>query len=236
MSEMEPAYLLHRRPYANQGALVECLTLHHGRFPAIAKGIYRRGRSSNAAILQPFIPLNLKWSGKGEVKTLTGYEVEGRAIELRGKSLYCGFYINELLMRLLQRNDPHGQLFGIYSAALTQLSETTLHEPVLRYFEIELLEQLGYGLILDRDVESETPLIPDRVYYYQIEKGPIPSTKDMSGIILGKTLLSLNNNTQLDKQGTKEARELMRRILSFYLGDKPLKSRELFQTSFQKSI
>ncbi len=235
MSEMEPAFLLHRRPYANQGALVECLTLRHGRFPAIAKGLYRGTRSSNAAILQPFIPLSLKWSGKGEVKSLLGYEAEGHAIELHGRSLYCGFYINELLMRLLQRHDPHGELFGIYSSTLSQLSQTTLHEPVLRYFEIQLLEQLGYGLILNLDVENEMPLISDRGYYYQIEKGPVPATKGVSGITQGKTLLSLSNNAQLDKQGTKEARALMRRILSFYLGNKPLKSRELFQTPFQKT-
>lgn len=116
--QLEPAFLLHRRSYSNSSLLVECLTLHHGRFPAIAKGVIG-GRGTGAALLQPFVPLKLNWSGRGEVKTITGFEQSGKNMELQGRTLYCGFYLNELLMRLLQRNDPYEELFGYYTEALT---------------------------------------------------------------------------------------------------------------------
>ena len=112
---------------------------------------------------------------------------------LKGQVLYCGFYLNELLVRLLQREDPHEQLFGLYGSTLSQLSQGKPVEPVLRRFEIELLEQLGFGLVLDRNAEDGSPLVPEQRYHYELERGPVPCSQvDPSGIS-GATLIGLHN-------------------------------------------
>ncbi|MES9880286.1 MAG: DNA repair protein RecO [Sedimenticola sp.] len=228
--QLEPAFLLHRRHYANRGLLIECFTLNQGRFPAIARGVMG-GRSAGAGLLQPFVPLKLKWSGKGEVKTLTGYEQSGRAPALQGRALYCGFYLNELLMRLLERNDPHEELFSFYTEALTLLASDRREDQVLRRFEIQMFHALGYALILDRDVENDRPLSPQQRYDYLLETGPVPATEGDPGMVSGHTLLALSCDQPLDKDGQREARDLSRHLLAHYLGGKPLKSRELFHKS-----
>ncbi|MEJ1296420.1 MAG: DNA repair protein RecO [Candidatus Sedimenticola sp. (ex Thyasira tokunagai)] len=230
--QLEPAFLLHRRPYSNRSLLVECFALHHGRFPAIAKGVMS-GRGAGAALLQPFVPLKLKWSGRGEVKTITGYEQSGNLPGLQGRALYCGFYLNELLMRLLQRNDPHEELFGFYTEALTLLADDQREEQVLRRFEIQMFNALGYALVLDQDVENDRPLLPNKRYDYLLETGPVPAAEGTPGMVSGSTLLALACDQPLDKGGQREARDLSRHLLTHYLGGKPLKSRELFLSALK---
>ncbi len=223
-------FILHRRDYSNSSLLLECFSVEHGRFPAIAKGA-RSKRDGAAAILQPFQPLLIKFVGRGEVKTITGFEHDGMAIQLKGQQLFCGFYLNELLQYLLGRSDPHQKLFYIYHDTLQHLVNQKPIDMVLRYFEIDLLSELGYGLLLDRDAETGKPIDPAALYSFQLERGPIKSTADSSGI-RGKTLLALfNRELQLDDRGRQEAREMMRRILQHYLGGRSLKSRELFHIS-----
>lgn len=230
---MQPAFVLHRRSYANTSLLVECFTLAHGRFPAIAKGV-KRGNSTGPALLQPFCPLLVSWSGRGEVKTLISYEAAAPSYTLQGQLLYCGLYLNELLMRLLHRDDPHERLFGLYGSTLAQLAKAEPVEPVLRRFEIELLEQLGFGLVLDHNVEDGSPLSAERRYHYQIERGPIPCAQDDPAGYSGATLIGLRNGELTDRSLLSEARALTRSVLAYYLGDRPLKSRELFRTSGER--
>jgi len=232
-SIIHPAYILHRRPYSNTSLLIECFTLSHGRFPAVAKGV-KRGNSASAGILQPFHPLLIRWSGKGEVKTLNSHEASAPPFLLRGQVLYCGFYLNELLVRLLQREDPHEHLFGIYGATLSRLSKGEPMQSVLRRFEIELLEQLGFGLILDRNAEDDSPLVPEQRYHYELERGPVPCNPTDSSGITGATLIGLRNGQFPDRASLIEARMLTRYVLGHYLGERPLKSRELFRTSGEK--
>jgi len=230
---IQPAYILHRRPFSNTSLLLECFTLSHGRFPAVAKGI-KRGKSASAGLLQPFQPLFLRWSGRGEVKTLNFFEAAVPALMLQGRVLYCGFYLNELLVRLLQRDDPNERLFGLYGSTLLDLSQGKPAEPVLRHFEIELLNQLGFALVLDRNAEDGSALVPEQRYHYELERGPVPCSKaDPSGIS-GATLIGLNNGFLQDRGLLNEARALTRFVLGYYLGDRPLKSRELFRTSGEK--
>lgn len=230
---IHPAYILHRRPFSNTSLLIECFSLSHGRFPVVAKGV-KRGNSASAGLLQPFHPLLIRWSGSGEVKTLNFFEAAAPPLMLKGQVLYCGFYLNELLIRLLQREDPHEQLFGLYGSTLSQLSQGHSVEPVLRHFEIELLEQLGFGLVLDRNVEDGSPLIPEQRYHYQLERGPVPCSQGDPSGISGATLIGLQNGELLDRVLLNEARSLTRIVLGYYLGDRPLKSRELFRTSGEK--
>ncbi|MCP3671964.1 MAG: DNA repair protein RecO [Gammaproteobacteria bacterium] len=229
---MYRAYLLHRTPYSNSSLLVECFTKEHGRFPAIAKGA-RAGRKSGAVTLQPFNPLVIRIAGKGEVKTLTGYELESTAPNLQGRSMYCGFYLNELLVRILARNDPHEELFAHYENALIALSSADEIEPALRQFEVALLNELGYGLQLEVEVEKGNPIKPDTYYTYELESGPKETKLRDRNSIMGSTLQALAGNRPFQETERNQARGLMRRILAYYLGDRPLKSRELFTQHFR---
>jgi len=230
-SSLHPAFILHRRPHSNTSLLLECFTASHGRFPVIAKGVKSK-QSGLGGLLQPFSPLLIDWRGKGEVKTLAACEAAGSIIRLTKKALYCGFYINELMMRLLERLDPHHKLFEYYTEALKALSDGVVFEQVLRQYEIRLLAELGYGLNLNFEAETGKPIEPKKYYRYVVEHGPVLMDSDLSSPISGSTLLALEMGCQLDGKEQKEARALMRKVLAHYLGDKPIKSRELFQVSF----
>ena len=224
-----PAYVIHRRDYQNTSLLLELFTPEEGRLPAIAKGA-KSGRASRAALLQPFTPLLVSVRGRGEIKQLLKVEPDGRSFALQGERLYCGFYLNELLMRLLERRDPFPILFHRYMETLVRLADSTPADQVLRDFEIDLLQELGYGLLLDQTADTGEPILPEQRYHYEIEQGPLilsKGTKEQS--IDGRTLLCLHNREPLDQQAANEAKRLLRRVLAFYLGDKPLKSRELFR-------
>ncbi len=225
---MSAAFLLHRRDYSNSSLLVECFTEQQGRFPAIAKGVKGQGKSASG-VLQPFVPLQIEWSGRGEVKNLIQYEPDGRMLGLVGKALFCGFYINELLMRLLQRDDPHEQLFHNYRILLQQLHTAGVDEASLRYFELDMLVELGYGIELTIDLESGYPVEGAKSYQLVQESGVTACPETNEHAIRGQTLLSLVQRSLNEPSELKEARNLLRAVLGFYLGDKPLKSRELFR-------
>ncbi|WP_435684511.1 DNA repair protein RecO [Sedimenticola selenatireducens] len=227
-STLSAAFLLHRRDYSNSSLLVECFTEQQGRFPAVAKGVKGRGKSASG-LLQPFVPLQINWSGRGEVKNLTHYEPDGRMFRLDGKALFCGFYINELLIRLLQRNDPHERLFQNYRMLLSQLDASGINEASLRYFELEMLVELGYGIELTVDLADGRPVEAAKWYRFVQESGVTECPADIEHAISGQTLLSLELRSLNDPRQLKEARNLLRTVLGFYLGDKPLKSRELFR-------
>ncbi len=227
-SSLYPAFILHRRPYSNTSLLLECFTASHGRFPVIAKGVNSK-RSGLSGLLQPFSPLLINWRGKGEVKTLVTCESAGSFIRLTKKALYCGFYINELMIRLLGRLDSHNKLFEYYEEALKKLADGMEFEQVLRRYEICLLAELGYGLNFNIEAETGKPIESEKCYRYVVEHGPVSMASGSGLTISGSTLLALEYDRQLDKKERKEARMLMRKVLANYLGDKPIKSRELFQ-------
>jgi len=166
---------------------------------------------------------------------LTGAEPDGPAVELAGSALYCGFYLNELLVRLLHRHDPHEALYDRYRIALAGLADEGRHEAVLRVFEKHLLGEIGYGLLLDRDAEENAPIEPEAVYDYVLEKGPVRVRHPelggrLRGIrVRGATLLALAEERLEEATVLREAKALMRAALATHLGDRPLHSRRLFQ-------
>jgi DNA repair protein RecO (recombination protein O) len=242
----QPAFVLHRRAYRETSLLLEVLTRAHGRLGLIAKGA-RRPRNPLASELKPFQPLLIGWSGRGELPVLTGAEPDGEPLDLVGEALYCGFYLNELLVRLLHRHDPHEQLFDDYrhtlvrlaavGAALWQLpaEQNSAYEQALRIFEKRLLAAIGYGLVLDRDVASGSPIEPESVYDYYPERGPIlaaAAAADLAGStpgvrVRGATLIALAREA-LDREALAEAKRLLRAVLARHLGPRPLRSRELY--------
>jgi DNA repair protein RecO (recombination protein O) len=222
-------FVLHRRDFGNTSLLIEVFSAEQGRLPAVARGA-KRGRSNTAADLQPFRPLWLGWVGRGEVKTLIRAEPAGRAVGLAGTALYCGFYLNELLMRLVGRNDPHEELFAFYYAALMELGQGGSPDTALRQFELRLLREIGYGIALERDAVSGESVLPGRRYAYEPEAGLRGALHPADTFtVSGETLLRLAAGQELRGAQTREARELLRRLLGPHLGGRPLKSRELFR-------
>lgn len=225
--ELEPAFVLHRRPYRDTSALVEFITATHGRVGAVARGV-QRARSRQAGLLQPFQPLRISWQARGELATLTGVESAGRPVTLAGTRMVSGFYANELMIRLVAREDPQPDLFAAYQAVLSRLGSSGAEGPPLRVFERDLLAASGYGLLLDRDAGGH-PVEAGQWYRYDAEHGPEPVAEPRGpGVRLpGEALLALAAG-EPDARADRWLKRLMRATLSLYLGDRPLKSRELY--------
>lgn len=228
--ELEPAFVLHNRPYRETSLIVEAFGRDTGRLGLIAKGA-RRPKSALRGSLQSFRPLLLSWSGKGELGLLTGAEADGFVPPLGGGALFSGLYMNELLMRLMHRHDPHPELFHCYRCAVEALGRGQLTEGVLRIFEKHVLESIGYGLVLDRDIATGEPIHGAGSYRYEVERGPTRvAPGDGEGVpMAGETLLSLANERLETERALDESKRLMRMALRRYLGDKPLATRTLFR-------
>ncbi len=225
---LQPAFILHGRDFSNTSRLLDVFSQDYGRVSLVAKGA-RTARSKLQGVLQPFSSLIVSWSGKGEVQTLTGAEPVKSAISLSGSQIMSAYYINELLQRLMTYHDPHPELFAVYQQTLENFAHHD-DELVLRRFEKQLLTETGYGLSLEVDSDNGLALSKDERYYYDIEKGPVNiKNNDAAGelVISGQTLLDMSKEKFSSPQNQKEAKQLMRIILSHHLGDKPLKTRSL---------
>jgi len=222
---MQAAFLLHRRPFRDTSLLLECLVAGEGRMPLIARGA-AKGRLKGT--LQPFQPLTLKWRGRGEVMTLTHAEAVEKPLDLKKKLLYCGFYLNELLMRLLPRGDACDSLMQVYWKTLLHLQYCEYPDWELRRFELQLLQETGYGVVLDTTCEGE-PVSSNTTYSYNISQGVTRDRSAADALIHGETLLALHRGEWRTARERHEAKLLMRRLIDHSLDYKPLKSRELFR-------
>ncbi|MBK8761873.1 MAG: DNA repair protein RecO [Sulfuritalea sp.] len=232
----QAAYVLHLHPYSETSLVVDVFTRDHGRVPLLARGA-RRPRSAMRGMLMSFQPLELGWFGGGEVKTLAKVEWLGGMPLLGGRCLLLGYYLNELLLKMLPREDAHAALFDAYAAALQALAEGAADAPELRRFEKTLLKELGYGLTLDVDVESGRPVVPDAHYAFLLERGPVArpgvgagdtAIDDQGSALSGKTLLDMAADDYSDPRTRIESRRLMRLLISHHLGGKSLQSRRVF--------
>lgn len=227
------ACVLHRKPYRDTSLLLEVFSRDYGRIGMVARGARNR-RGGMQALLQPFQPLLLSWSGRGELRTLTSAEAGALPYRLAATALISGFYLNELLMRLLPRDDPHHEIFDCYSETLMQLQEGADNEWYLRLFERDLLQGLGYGLQLSHDSVTSRPLVDESIYCYHIEHGPAVADAHSPDCLAvsGATLLALANGRIPQPTQRREAKRLMRAVLRHYLGPRPLASRELFRSRY----
>ncbi|MDF2866582.1 MAG: hypothetical protein K0S11_52 [Gammaproteobacteria bacterium] len=227
-AELEPGFILHTRAYRDTSLIVELFTQEYGRVPVVARGA--RGRKSWQGLLQPFVPVFTSWSGKEELMSLHNIEQNGIPYWLAGRKLLSGFYLNELLMRLLHRFDPHPELFNHYIETLKQLAQPGEEEYVLRLFEKRLLDELGYGLVLQHEALSDIAIEEQFYYRFEPQQGLIKVSNEAHlapNVFAGKVLLAVahENLTEAELPATKR---LMRLALSELLGDKPLRTRELF--------
>jgi DNA repair protein RecO (recombination protein O) len=226
----QPVYVLHTYPFKETSLVVELFAHGFGRVASTAKGA-RRPRSAMRGMLQSFQPLIATWSGKLELKTLHSLEWGGGLLLLKGEALMCGFYLNELLLRLLPREDPHESLFEYYSATLKILSKGEDLATTLRRFELKLLQELGYAIPLQHDVNNAM-IFEDANYRYIAEHGATrlngsPARVNNGIQLVGKTLIDMVSDDYSNTQTQQQSKQLMRYLLAHYLGDKLLHTRQL---------
>lgn len=223
------AFLLHAHPFSESSLVLDAFSRDHGRLALLARGA-RRPRSALRGVLIGFQPLELGWFGGGEVKTLAKAEWLGGQPMLSGKRLLLGYYLNELLLRLLPREDAHPTLFDAYAAALAGLAGAQTEAGTLRQFELTLLRELGYGLQLERAADSGVALQSDVWYRYEIERGPVEvrAGENLDGAVRGRTLLAMAADDYTDERTAVESKLLMRQLMNHYLSGQNLQSRRVF--------
>ena len=221
-------FVLHRRAYSETSLLVDVFTEDTGRLSLLAKGARAR-RSAWKSVLQPFTPLLLRWSGRSGLKILTKAEPAAITLPLQQTALYSGFYVNELICRVLEQETAQPQLYQDYLRCLTELAGTPLAvEPVLRRFEFQLLQSLGYGVDFLHCAGSGQPIDENMTYRYREEQGFMASLIKDNLTFYGRDLLAFEQRRFDDSTVLQAAKRFTRLALKPYLGSKPLKSRELF--------
>jgi DNA repair protein RecO (recombination protein O) len=228
-TEHQPAYVLHTYPYKETSLIVEAFTRAYGRVALLARGA-RRPRSAMRGVLLSFHPLRLGWSSSAELGNLIAAEWSGALQPLAGRALMCGFYLNELVLRLLPRDDAHEGLFDHYAEALAGLSRASSHAAVLRAFEKRLLGELGYAPLLERDAASGEPIDPGRRYVYEPERGPMPTSRSNGDLVVsGQTLLDLAADEFARPETRDEARMLLRVLIGQRLHGQTLHTRAVLR-------
>jgi DNA repair protein RecO (recombination protein O) len=230
MESLHPAFVLHTRDYRDTSLLVEFFTPLYGRVSAVARGArsVKRG-SSQRAILQPFQPLLIDIVGRTELKTLRHVEARGAAFPLRAQVLYSALYLNELLCRLLHRDDAHAELFGDYGNTLKQLADSALLDVLLRQFEMRLLEELGYGFSLAYAADNGEPITANVFYEFDTQQGLIAAYANNPRAVKGKDILDFVAG-DYSPEARRALKQLCRQALRPHLGPQPLRTRELFIT------
>lgn len=232
---VDDGFILHRYAYRETSLIIECFLQHHGRMSFVAKGV-RMERSPLKGLLQPFSPLHFNARGKSQLKTLTLVEAVGSPIILKDMPLMCAWYTNELLMRLLPKEEPNPHLYLIYRSTLLALqnsdtpSQNLLYQKALRIFEKDLLAALGYELPLKHDANSRKAIIYDHYYQFIPEHGFVEtSKKEATDIFLGEDLHAIAHDQFSNPKVLQAAKRLMRLALQPLLGGKRLQTRELMR-------
>ena len=234
--EMQPAYLLHSRPFRDTSLILDFLTPDHGRISAISRG-GRGAASKSKSLLQPFTPVHISLTGKGELKTLKSIDLRDGPLALSGEKLFSGLYINEIIVRLFQCHEADPEFFSQYEHALANLVAEESAEPVLRHFELSLLDTLGYGIDFSAEAHSHEPIETEHWYYFQEESGFVrvqdqnlltTGNPSAGNIFHGKELLNIHARNFSEAETRKTAKAVNRGILNTHLGSSPLQSRSLF--------
>lgn len=219
------AFVLHSTPYRETSLIVELFSREHGRIGAVAKGAKRPGSALRAVLLQ-FQPIGVVWSGANELRTLNSAEWLGPAAPLRGDALLCAFYTNELLLRMLAKEDAHAALFDAYSATLEALGSAAPLDETLRHFEWLLLRETGHAPALDSDSQG-VPIQAGGRYQWNPGGGFIAAEPQAEHAVAGSTLLELSAGRLVSSESRSEAKYLARAILSHQLEGQPLRTRQI---------
>jgi DNA repair protein RecO (recombination protein O) len=237
-------WLLHARAYRDSSLLLDLFSEEEGRISAVARGVRTSAKGSSSgkrALLQPFLPLSVALSGRGELRTLGPIEALGAGLIIQGERLLSALYVNELLVRLLPHHEKEAVVFQEYGTLLYALAGETLLEPLLRTFELQLLDALGYGLQFGYDVDSGETVQPDYWYHLHIDGGFARqlgngATLDTHALYRGNDLIRIARRDFTDEVVRKTAKRLLRSVLQQHLGKRELGSRALFGKLPTKSI
>jgi DNA repair protein RecO (recombination protein O) len=223
----QPAFVLHSYPYKETSLIIDLLTRDYGRVAVVAKGA-KRPMSKLRGVLQTFQPLQTSWSGKSELRTLIDAEWVGGMKPIEKTALLCGFYLNELLVKLLARDDPHPALFDHYVSTLNELAHGEPAQIVLRKFERALLKETGVAADLGRSTTTRAAVEPASDYVVDPEKGPREVRHDDTWpVVSGQTLLDMERNEYADPVTQAQSKQLMRFLLAYHLGGAPLNTRQI---------
>jgi DNA repair protein RecO (recombination protein O) len=219
------AYVLHQYAYRDTSRIVEVFTGDHGRLTLFARGA-NGPKSTLRGLLRPFQRLLVSWAGKSEACQLVAAEIDGAVTRMAKERLMSGFYLNELLLKLTERCDPHPEIFHAYASCIEALCSGEAEEANLRRFEKRLLDNLGYGLELSRTAAGE-PVSAEGYYRFQAERGPQPCVAEAPGAIYGRSLVDLDAETFADVRSLRDAKRVLRAALDACLDGRVLKSREI---------
>jgi len=222
---LAPGYILHQHAYRDSSRIVEAFTAEHGRLSFFARGA-SSPRSPLKGVLQPFQRLLLSWSGKGEACNLVAAEIDGARTTLGSERLMSGFYVNELLLKLTVRWDPHPEVFRSYAACIEALCAAAGEEAGLRRFEKRLLDDLGYGLRLTVTEEGGA-VEPDGYYRVAAEGGPQRCVADAPDAVYGRSLTDIEAERFADPRSLRDAKRVLRAAIDARLEGRTLKSREV---------
>jgi DNA repair protein RecO (recombination protein O) len=227
--DQEPGFVLHSTSWRETSLILDVLTRRHGRIALVARGA-KRPASQFRGLLNPFCPLALSWSGRQEIKSLVRVEWLGGLAPLRGDGLLAAFYVNELLVRLLARGDPHEALFDAYVETLAALAADRLrHDDVLRHFELSLLAETGHAPSLERCAEG-APIDPDLWYRPEPQRGLVRWERSPDEFsIRGSSVLALAAGDLTNTEAAGQSKRLLRQLIRYHLEGRPLNTRRIFQ-------
>lgn len=252
---LQAAFILHHRPFKDTSVIADLITPDHGRVSVIARGA-RSASSRRRLLLQPFRPLLVSWAGRSELRTLTTVEESGLPVSLAGESLACAYYVTELALRLVSKDEPTIEAFALYARTLTTLAEIESqlgsqtdmpeatqarnYELCLREFEIELLDCLGLLPDFAHCDKHHEPIDATINYHFHPPSGHATRVDPDEPVMLesvevsGLTLLAMGQRELRSAQHDHavvlpQAKKLMRQIVRLHLGSQPLKSREVFK-------
>ena len=232
--ELTPGYILHHRPWRDSSRILEVLSREHGRLTLFARAV--RGPGARLApVLQPFYPLLLSWSGRGEAPQLTYAERADGSGPLPPVCVMAAFYLNELLLKLTTRHDPLPALFDHYHATLVRLRSGTALEPALRVFELRLLELAGFGLELETEAGGAVPLAADGYYRFRPAQGLVRARAHDAGALAGASLIDLRQERLSGTRALEDARRLLHAALAACLEGRPLATRAVARSMVRKA-
>ena len=229
--EHEPSYLMHQIPYSETSQIVRIFSQNFGRVDLIAKGS-KRPKSKFRSYLQPFLPLQLSWSGKSQLKTLRQAEIHGQyLVRIQGKYLLSAYYLNELILSFLRMEDPYPNLFALYGSTLHDFSESKPIEPSLRQFEILMLSEIGYAINFTTEAHSQKPIETDLDYFFIAEQGFVYKQDRNSDSlrVKGQVIKAINEGNFSNQETLISAKKILRLSIHHHLDGKELKSKKVFK-------
>jgi DNA repair protein RecO (recombination protein O) len=224
--QQQPGYILHHRPFRDTSQILDIVTRDHGKIAVVARGS-RGAKSRLAGVLRPFLPLRVSWVAKSDLGTLTGAETAGPPVGMVGDAIYSAYYVNELLLHFLHRDDPQPEIFDLYDEVIKALLVTENIAAALRSFELEFLSLLGYAVNLDHEFASREALVSDQNYEYRMEQGPVSVERSGPLVFRGAELRDIAKQRFEKPDILRAANRLLREVIGFHLGGKELKSRKV---------